>query len=100
MRAAEPHVEDGGRYLNYPAFAFDEAKQFETYRIVIKPQGSLSAQPHLKGAQNTLPFLKVPLPLRRGIKLITLTQAILSVLWLMCRMPMPIPAARMLSCIC
>lgn len=51
MRAAEPLLEDGGRYLNYPAFAFDENKGFETYRIVIKPQGSLSAQPHLKGAQ-------------------------------------------------
>lgn len=51
LRAAEPLLEDGGRYLNYPAFAFDEAKQFETYRIVIKPQGSLSAQPHLKGAE-------------------------------------------------
>lgn len=51
LRAAEPLLEDGGLYLNYPAFAFDEAKQFETYRIVIKPQGSLSAQPHLKGAQ-------------------------------------------------
>lgn len=49
--AAEPLLEDGGRYLNYPAFAFDENKGFETYRIVIKPQGSLSAQPHLKGAQ-------------------------------------------------
>lgn len=49
--AAEPLNEDGGRYLNYPAFAFDENKGFETYRIVIKPQGSLSAQPHLKGAQ-------------------------------------------------
>lgn len=51
LRAVEPLLEDGGRYLNYPAFAFDEEKQFETYRIVIKPQGSLSAQPHLKGAQ-------------------------------------------------
>ena len=51
LRAAEPLLEDGGRYLNYPAFAFDEAKQFETYRSVIKPQGSLSAQPHLKGAE-------------------------------------------------
>lgn len=51
LRAAEPLLEDGGRYLNYPAFAFDEAKQFETYRIVIKPQGSLSAQQHLKGAE-------------------------------------------------
>lgn len=51
LRAAEPLAEDGGRYLNYPAFAFDEQRQFETYRIVIKPQGSLSAQPHLKDSQ-------------------------------------------------
>ena len=42
LRAAEPLLEDGGRYLNYPAFAFDEAKQFETYRIVIKPTYNLN----------------------------------------------------------
>lgn len=46
----QPLKEDGGRYLNYPIFAFDEQKLFETYRIVIEAGGFLSAQPHLKGA--------------------------------------------------
>lgn len=46
----QPLKEDEGRYLNYPIFAFDEQKLFETYRIVIEPGGALSAQPHLKGA--------------------------------------------------
>ena len=46
-----PLVEDDGRFLNYPAFLFDEEKLFESYRIVIKPGGSLSAQPHLKGTE-------------------------------------------------
>ena len=46
----QPLQEDGGRYLNYPVFAFDEQKLFETYRIVIEAGGSLSAQPHLRGA--------------------------------------------------
>ena len=46
-----PLEEDGGRYLNYPLFPFDETTLFETYRIVIKPRGSLAAQPHLAGAE-------------------------------------------------
>ena len=47
-----PLKEDAdGRYLNYPIFAFDEKTLFETYRIVIEPSGTLSAQPHLKGAE-------------------------------------------------
>ena len=46
-----PLEEDGGRYLNYPLFPFDEATLFETYRIVIKPRGSLAAQPHLAGSE-------------------------------------------------
>lgn len=46
----QPLKEDEGRYLNYPIFAFDEQKLFETYRIVIEAGGTLSAQPHLKGA--------------------------------------------------
>ena len=53
LRASEgaPLVEDGGRYLNYPLFPFDESRLFETYRIVIKAGGSLNAQAHLKGAE-------------------------------------------------
>jgi Predicted transcriptional regulators len=46
-----PLAEDGGKYLNYPAFVFDESKLFESYRIVIKPEGALSAQPHLAGTE-------------------------------------------------
>lgn len=46
-----PLKEDDGRYLNYPIFAFDEKTLFETYRIVIKPSGMLSAQPHLNGSE-------------------------------------------------
>lgn len=47
----QPLKEDQGRYQNYPIFAFDERKLFETYRIVIEPQGTLRAQPHLKGTE-------------------------------------------------
>lgn len=47
----EPLIEGDGLYLNYPAFSYDDEKRFESYRIVIKPHGSLQAQPHLKGAQ-------------------------------------------------
>lgn len=50
LAGIQPLKEDEGRYLNYPIFAFDERKLFETYRIVIETGGSLSAQPHLKGA--------------------------------------------------
>lgn len=46
----QPLREDEGRYLNYPIFAFDEQKLFETYRIVMKTGGALFAEPHLKGA--------------------------------------------------
>lgn len=54
LRQGEPLREDEGRYLNYPVFAFDEQKLFETYRIVLQPAGSLTAQPHLKGAEEYL----------------------------------------------
>lgn len=49
--AVEPITEGNGKYVNYPAFAFDEQRSFETYRIVIAPGGSLQAEPHLAGAQ-------------------------------------------------
>ena len=49
-----PLEEDGGRYINYPIFPFDEERLFETYRIVIEPGGSLSAQPHLKGSEESI----------------------------------------------
>lgn len=46
-----PMVEDEGRYINHPAFAFDEQRLFETYRIVIAPGGSLQAEGHLGGTE-------------------------------------------------
>lgn len=46
-----PLKENGEQYLNYPVFAFNEKTLFETYRIVIKPSGMLSAQPHLNGSE-------------------------------------------------
>ena len=56
LRAEEtaPIVEDGGRFLNYPCFAFDERTLFETYRIRILPQGSLTAEAHLAGTEEFL----------------------------------------------
>ena len=50
-REIQPLEEDGGRYLNYPLFPFEEDKGFESYRIVIREGGGLEAQPHLKGAR-------------------------------------------------
>lgn len=49
--AVEPIMEGDGRYVNYPAFCFDEQRGFETYRIVIAPGGSLQAAPHLAGTE-------------------------------------------------
>ena len=47
----KPLVENNGKYLNYPIFSFDEKTLFETYRIVIEPTGTLTAQPHLNGSE-------------------------------------------------
>ena len=49
--AVEPLVEDGGRYFNYPAFPFQDDRHFETYRICVRPGGSLDAQPHMAGTE-------------------------------------------------
>lgn len=46
-----PLIENDEKYINYPAFPFQEDKQFETYRIEIKEGGYLQAQPHLDGAE-------------------------------------------------
>lgn len=53
LRAEEraPLVEDYGRYLNYPLFSFDERTAFETYRIVIEPDGCLEAEAHMPGTE-------------------------------------------------
>lgn len=51
LKDITPIVEDEGRYTNYPVFTFDEQRLFETYRIVIAPNGSLQAEAHLSGAE-------------------------------------------------
>lgn len=43
-------LEDGGRYINHPVFAFDENRRFEQYRIEILPGGRFQAQAHLSGS--------------------------------------------------
>lgn len=47
----EPLIEDGGKYLNYPIFPFQENRPFEIYRIQIEKGGFLSAQPHMAGTE-------------------------------------------------
>jgi len=47
----EPLVEDGGKVRNYPAFAFDAERGFETYAVEIDPGGYLHADPHSAGTQ-------------------------------------------------
>ena len=46
-----PLVENDKKYLNYPAFPFQENRSFETYRIQIEPGGFLCAQPHMAGTE-------------------------------------------------
>ena len=50
-REVTPLVEDEGRYVNYPAFPFQEGRLFETYRIQIAPGGALTAQAHMAGTE-------------------------------------------------
>lgn len=68
VRAGEltPLLEDQGRYENYPIFPFEEGNLFETYRIVIKPGGTLSARPHLAGAEEYITVFTGTLELQVG----------------------------------
>ena len=54
LEEQRPLSQDDGRYLNYPVFIFDERTRFETYRIVIKNNGKLTSEPHLKGTEEDL----------------------------------------------
>ena len=67
-------TEDEGRYLNYPIFPFDEGSLFETYRIVIKPGGTLSARPHLSGAEEYITVFAGELELQVGEERYTLEE--------------------------
>ena len=59
-----PLTEDGGRYRNYPVFAFDEGKQFELYRIGVEPGGNLDAQPHLGGTEEYITIFRGQLEIK------------------------------------
>lgn len=48
---AVPLVEDDGRYINRPAFPFQEDTRFESYMIEIRKDGQLKAQPHMYGTE-------------------------------------------------
>ena len=76
LRAAEtsPLVEDSGRYVNYPVFLFDEQRLFETYRIVIEPGGSLSAQPHLRGSEEYITVFSGEVEISAGAERHTLAK--------------------------
>lgn len=46
-----PLIEDKGRFINRPIFTFDENRSFEQYLIEMKPEGSITAEPHLIGTE-------------------------------------------------
>ncbi len=46
-----PIVADEGRYLLYPMFLFEAGRQWESYHVVILPQGALDAEAHTEGAE-------------------------------------------------
>lgn len=46
-----PLVEDGGRFRNYPVFAFDAGRGFEQYRIEMDPGGGLAGDAHMAGTE-------------------------------------------------
>ena len=74
LRQGEPSPlsEDGGRYLNYPLFSFDERTGFVTYRIVIRSGGALDAQPHLSGAEEYITVFSGSAEIRVGEAVYTL----------------------------
>lgn len=54
----KPMIADEGRFINYPVFHFDDQRLFETYRIVIAPDGYLKADPHLSGTEEYIIVFK------------------------------------------
>ncbi|MGL4605886.1 MAG: helix-turn-helix domain-containing protein [Eubacteriaceae bacterium] len=47
----QPIIDDEGKYINYPIFHFNEQRSFETYQVLIFPDGGLQAEPHLSGTE-------------------------------------------------
>lgn len=69
-----PLIEDDGRYINYPIFSFDDKKLFENYRVVIQPNGALSAQPHMKGTEEYITVFAGEIVLTVGVAQYRLSQ--------------------------
>ncbi|MEE3362455.1 MAG: helix-turn-helix domain-containing protein [Anaerovoracaceae bacterium] len=70
----EPLQEDGGKYLNYPVFRFNDRTLFETYRIIIEPGGELEAQPHLAGSYEYFTVFAGEVELTAGENKVTLSE--------------------------
>lgn len=67
-----PLEEDGGKYINYPVFPFQENKSFETYRIHIKPGGFLEAKPHLAGSEEYITVFSGEIEITAGTEIFIL----------------------------
>lgn len=64
--AVHPMIEAEGRYINYPAFPFEESTRFETYRIEMLPGAEQISQPHLMGAEEYVTVFAGSVRLRVG----------------------------------
>lgn len=69
-----PLTEDQGRYINRPAFPFQEDAHFETYIIEIQPGGSLQAQPHMAGTVEFLTLFSGTAEIAAGEEIFSLAQ--------------------------
>lgn len=68
----KPLIEDEGRYINYPLFAYDEETKLEMYRIEIKPLGGLNSRPHLAGTREYATVFEGQVEIRVGEKVYSL----------------------------
>ena len=64
--------EDEGRYINRPAFPFQQDTHFETYQITIAPGGRLQAQPHMGGTEEFITVFSGQVEITAGEKQFTL----------------------------
>jgi transcriptional regulator with XRE-family HTH domain len=65
-------MEDAGGYLVYPYFNFENGRNFELYKIVIKPGGKLNSESHSRGTMELLIVFSGTLTLEVSGKIYTL----------------------------
>ncbi|PYE50312.1 helix-turn-helix transcriptional regulator [Paenibacillus barcinonensis] len=58
--------EDEGRIRIYPHFSFEEGRRFEMYMMEMDEQASLSAEPHVEGAEEFITVCKGEVTIRVG----------------------------------